>query len=165
MTDERDAVEDGPASSFGDTGPAPSGTGAPAAEAVEEDDAAADPVSPLRSVPACVLGWLLPGLGHLVLGRVMRGLGFALVVVGLFVGGIALDGKVYRPVRGEPLSYLATLGAAGVGLPYAVAHLTGVSAGEVTSRFHDYGTTFTLVAGLLNLLVIIDAYDVAVRRR
>lgn len=125
----------------------------------------APPVSLLRAVPACVLGWLVPGLGHVVLGRVARGAGFAVVVLGLFVGGIVLEGKVYRPVRGEPLSYLAAVGAAGVGLPAAGAHLAGAAEGDLTSPYHDYGNTFTLVAGLLNLLVVIDAYDVAARRR
>lgn len=118
-----------------------------------------------RVLPGCVLAWAVPGLGHVVLGRAIRGLLFAVVILSLFIAGIALDGKVYEPVEGEPLSVLAAIGAAGAGIPYFLAHLGGFAGGNLESPYHDYGNTFTLVAGLLNLLVVLDAYDVAVGRR
>ena len=90
---------------------------------------------------------------------------FALIVLSLFLGGILLEGKVYRPEPGEPLTYLAAVGAAGVGLPYVVAQKAGWSLGDIRSQSYEYGTTFTLVAGLLNLLIVLDAYDVATGRR
>lgn len=162
MTDERETTE-GEATT--DPAPAVAGGAAPVVATEEPVAPAVEPVPILRVVPACLLAWAFPGLGHVVLGRYSRGLGFAAIVLALFVGGIALDGKVYSPVPGEPLTYLAAAGAAGVGAPFAIAHLTGNDEGEVTSRYHDYGNTFTLVAGLLNLLVVIDAYDVAMKRR
>lgn len=133
----------------------------PSAARVDEQG----PLSPLRVVAGCALAWAVPGLGHVVLGRAGRGAVFAAVILALFVGGVALDGKVYAPVRGEPLTYLAALGAAGVGVPFVVAHVGGFASGRLDARYHDYGNTFTLVAGLLNLLVVLDAYDVATRRR
>ena len=78
--------------------------------------------------------------------------------------GLALDGKVYRPVEGDPLSYLAALGASGVGSLYIVVHALELGEGDVAAPYHEYGNTFTLVAGLLNLLVILDAFDFAVLR-
>ena len=121
--------------------------------------------SPIRTMLGLVMAWVLPGLGHVFLGRLHRGIVMAAVVLGLFVGGIALEGKVYRPIEGEPLTYLAALGAAGVGIPFALAHFTGLAGGNLEGRYFEYGNTFTLVAGLLNLLVVLDAFDVATGRR
>lgn len=135
------------------------------AEPEPEHDDPSSSVDSIKVLVTCVLAWAVPGLGHLAAGRVLRGLVFALVVLGLFVGGIALHGKVYRPEQGEPLTYLAAVGAAGVGLPYVAAHAAGLGFGDVRTQGYEYGNTFTLVAGLLNLLVVLDAYDVASGRR
>ena len=119
----------------------------------------------IRVLVICVLAWAVPGLGHIAAGRIGRGIIFALVVLALFLGGISLDGKVYRPEDGQPLSYLAAVGAAGVGLPYVIAHAAGFHLGDLRSGSFEYGNTFTLVAGLLNLLIVLDAYDVASGKR
>ena len=118
-----------------------------------------------RVVPICLLGWAVPGLGHIVSRRIGRGVLLGALVLSLFAGGVALQGKVYRPIEGEPLTYLAALGAAGVGVPYVLAHLGGYAEGDLMSATSDYGNTFTLLAGLLNLLILLDAYDVATGRR
>lgn len=131
----------------------------------EVRDTGVEDADALRVLVTCVLAWALPGLGHLSMGRVLRGLVFGLVIMSLFIGGIVLDGQVYRPQSGMPLTYLAAFGAAGVGLPYVVAHAAGHGGGDLASPTFDYGNTFTLVAGLLNLLVVLDAYDVAAGRR
>ena len=118
----------------------------------------------LWPLAACVLAWLVPGAGHLLVGQRRRALLFGLLIATLFFGGLALDGAVYRPVAGDPLSYLAALGASGVGSLYMAVHAFGLGAGEVSAPYHEYGNTFTLVAGLLNLLVVLDAFDFAVLR-
>ena len=133
-----------------------------AAPVVDDGTASADAI---RVLVTCVLAWAAPGLGHIACGRIARGLLFSFVVLSLFVGGIALDGKVYRPEAGQPLTYLAAVGAAGVGLPYVAAHSAGWSLGDIRSQGYEYGNAFTLVAGLLNLLIVLDAYDVATGRR
>ena len=69
-------------------------------------------------------------------------------------GGCALLLEVAHP-----------LVAAGVGLPYVVAQKAGWNLGDIRSQSYEYGNTFTLVAGLLNLLIVLDAYDVATGRR
>jgi len=117
------------------------------------------------AVPGCLLAWALPGLGHVFLRRFSRGALFGVLILGLFAGGLLLGGKVYRPEPGEPLTYLAALGAAGVGLPFLLVHYAGIGDGDMAGTYFDYGNTFTLVAGLLNLLVVLDAFDVAVGRR
>lgn len=137
----------------------------PAESPAESPLPPASSIDSIRVLVTCVLAWAVPGLGHAAAGRLRRGLLFAFVVLSLFVGGIALHGKVYRPVQGDPLTYLAAVGAAGVGLPYVAAHSLGYSFGDIRSQSFEYGNTFTLVAGLLNLLVVLDAYDVAAGRR
>ncbi len=127
--------------------------------------ARSEPVAAPRVVLGCVLAWAVPGAGHVVFGRWRRGLLFVSLVLVLLVGGIALEGKVYKPVPGEPLTYLAALGAAGVGLPFAAAHALGWADGNLEGAYFEYGNTFTLVAGLLNLLAVLDAFDVAIGRR
>lgn len=116
------------------------------------------------TLPTCLLAWLVPGTGHLLVGRWGRALLFGPLIGTLFLAGLALDGKVYRPVEGDPLSYLAALGASGVGSLYIVVHALELGEGDAAAPYHEYGNTFTLVAGLLNLLVILDAFDLAVLR-
>jgi len=160
-----------PSAGAPDTGFGDDPTGGAAPDAASGGDAEPTPSTDsgeadvLRVLVTCVLAWAVPGLGHVSVGRVVRGSIFGLVILSLFVGGIALDGKVYRPEQGMPLSYLAAFGGAGVGLPYVLAHAAGYGRGDLTSPTFDYGNTFTLVAGLLNLLVVLDAYDVAAGRR
>lgn len=125
----------------------------------------AEAVSAAVALPACLLAWAIPGLGHLFLRRFARGALFGVLILALFAGGLLLDGKVYRPVAGEPLTYLAALGASGVGVPFVLVHYVGLADGQIDGPFFDYGNTFTLVAGLLNLLVVLDAFDIAAGRR
>lgn len=125
----------------------------------------APPADFLKVLVSSLLAWVIPGLGHIASGRVVRGIVFAIIVLSLFLGGILLDGKVYRPEPGQPLTYLAAVGAAGVGLPYVAAQQAGWNLGDIRSPSYEYGNTFTLVAGLLNLLIVLDAYDVASGRR
>lgn len=140
----------------------------PAPEPSSQTDSSSEAAASADSIKVlvtCVLAWAIPGLGHVAAGRIGRGLVFGIVVFSLFAGGIALHGKVYRPEQGEPLSYLAAVGGAGVGLPYVAAHALGLGFGDIRTQSYEYGNTFTLVAGLLNLLIVLDAYDVASGKR
>lgn len=119
----------------------------------------------MAGVPAAISGWLVPGLGHLMLGKKRRALAFFVVVTGLFVLGLYLHGELFRLDTSEPLTLLAGLAEIGVGLPYFVAKMLGAGVGEVTALTYEYGYTFCIVSGLLNLLVALDAYDIAVGRK
>lgn len=114
---------------------------------------------------AAILAWLIPGGGHAAIGEWRRAFLFAALIAGLFIVGIALDGKIYRIEEDDVLSYAASLGASGVGGPYVLGHVLGYGDGDERAEFHEYGSTFTLVAGLLNLLIILDAFDLALLRR
>jgi hypothetical protein len=119
-----------------------------------------------RLVPACLLAWLLPGGGHFYLGRKQKGLIFLGALGAMFLLGLSMDArlKMYSGFD-DPLAVLRSIAQMALGLPYLIARGLGYSLGEVTSVTHEYGNTFTEVAGLLNILVILDAHDTAVGRR
>jgi hypothetical protein len=116
-------------------------------------------------LPVAISAWLVPGLGHLMLGRSRRAITFFLIVTGMFVLGLTLKGELFPLERTEPLTFLAGLAEIGSGLPFFVAKLLGMGAGEVTAVTYEYGYTFCIVAGLLNMLIMLDAYDIAVGRK
>lgn len=112
--------------------------------------------------PACLLAWLLPGAGHLYLGRTAKGLIFLGCIGALFVLGIASDARLELHLGLDDLmASIVSLSQLATGLPYLAARLLGVSEGRPTSLTFDYGITYTATAGLLNLLVILDAHDTA----
>jgi len=116
-------------------------------------------------IPVAVSAWLVPGLGHLMLGRTRRALTFFIVVTGMFAFGLYLRGRIFQLNTAEPLTFLAGLAERGVGLPFFAAKLLGMGLGEVTAMTYEYGYTFCIVAGLLNMLIMLDAYDIAVGRK
>ncbi len=124
------------------------------------------PARPKAALPACLAGWLIPGAGHILLGRKGRGLFFLGALGALFVLGIAMDARLQMYLGlDDPLSFLRSLAQMAIGLPYFVARGLGFEAGQVKAVTHEYGNTFTEVGGLLNVLVILDAYDIAIGRK
>ncbi len=77
-----------------------------------------EPLPVAQLVMAVALAWLVPGLGHVYLKRVARGLIFFVLVLAAVLIGCSLQGNLYHPVQGQPLTYLATLGSLGMGAPY-----------------------------------------------
>lgn len=113
----------------------------------------------------CLAGWAVPGAAHLWLGRRVKGLVFLVALPLMFAIGIAVAGRLFPFGFKEPLVGLEALADLGVGLPYFVATILGYGAGDVTAVTYEYGNAFIVVAGLLNMLVIIDAYDIALGRK
>jgi len=111
------------------------------------------------------LSWLVPGLGHLLLGRRLRAAVFAAVVVAGFVIGLALQGELILPQAGDPLSYLAAIATVGNGILFIVAKLLGLGDGVVTAASYEYGNSFLLTAGMMNLLLVLDVHDIVVGRK
>ena len=124
------------------------------------------PARPAAAVPACLLAWLIPGAGHLYLRRTGKGLVLLGAILALFLLGVVQDARL-APYLGfdDPLAMLRSLAQMAIGVPYFAARALGFEAGQVTSVTHEYGNTFTAVGGLLNILVILDAYDTAVGRK
>lgn len=113
-----------------------------------------------RTAIAMLLAFLVPGAGHLYLGRRARAAAFFLTVVFLFLLGLSVDGRLYTIQQGNVLSMLATLGSMGGGLLYFVARAMGPF-GDVSSITFEYGSAFILTAGLMNLLLVLDVFDIA----
>ncbi len=114
---------------------------------------------------AAVLAWLVPGAGHLFLKRGRRALLFFVLVFVALVIGCKLQGNLYTPVEGQPLTLLATLGSMGMGIPYFVLRYLLDYHGEVMASGYEYGTAFVLTAGLMNLLLVLDAWDIALGKK
>ena len=113
----------------------------------------------------CVVSWLVPGAGHLMQGRRQKGLVFLIALPLMFAIGLALSGRLFPFIFSEPLVGLAAVANLGMGLPYFIASLLGLGKGVVTAASYEYGNTFLIVSGLLNMLVAIDAYDVRLGRK
>ena len=126
---------------------------------------AADETQSGALVLLCVASWAIPGAGHLWLGRRNKGLVFLVALPLMFAIGLALRGRIFPFDLADPLVALAALADFGIGLTYFVAAALGYGAGDVRAVTYEYGNAFLIVAGLLNVLVMIDAYDVALGRK
>jgi len=114
---------------------------------------------------ALVLGWLIPGAGHVLVKRPFRGLFLFLSITSMFVLGVAMQGKLYSPNAGEILNILGFVGDLGAGLLYIVAKALDFGHGAVQIATADYGTKFAVVAGLLNFIAAIDAHNIGIGRK
>lgn len=112
-----------------------------------------------------VAAWLVPGAGHFLLGRRSRGAAFFALVLLAVTVGCALEGNLYRMLPNQPLTILATLGSIGVGAPYFILRYLLTYQGNVVSAGYEYGTAFLLTAGLMNLLLVLDVWDIARGRK
>jgi hypothetical protein len=113
-----------------------------------------------------ILAWIFPGLGHAYLGRRRTALVYAAVITVTFVLGLSFQGRLYTIEPGQPLSILATFAVAGVGLLNLGARaLSDNPGGAVLAVTYEYGCAFLLTAGLMNLLLMLDAWDIAIGRK
>jgi len=120
---------------------------------------------PWRLTLVCALAWLVPGAGHLLLGRRQKGLVFFVALPLMFAVGLWLQGRLFPLELSDPLVFLGAIANRGIGAPYFVARMMDAGAGTVTALSYEYGNTFLMTAGLLNFLIILDAFDVARGRK
>ena len=117
------------------------------------------------SVLAPAIGWLIPGAGHMIQKRWIRGLLLMASVAIMFVLGILMQGRVYRPNGGDILDILGFVGDIGAGGLYIVVRALDAGHGVVAHATADYGTRFIIVAGLLNFISVADAYHIAIGKK
>jgi hypothetical protein len=117
--------------------------------------------------PALVLlvAWLVPGAGHLMLGKWIRGLLLFASILGMYLIGLALAGKIYSPNTGDMLDILGFLGQLGSGILYFIARIFNLGAPATLNTLADYGTKFLTVGGLLNIIAAVDAHSLANGRK
>ena len=162
----------------------------PAAAALDRPprDQVPSVVSLGRTCLAIACGWLCPGLGHVVLGRTRRGILFGVLILGSFAMGMAHDGRLaLRDDRQPFLSLLQVVANAGVGPldAWARIHVYGDLAYALPADLGDarrdlrlrvlrqrtqsvlsiYGTAYLWTAGLMNLLLLFDIWDVGTGKK
>ena len=122
-----------------------------------------------RTVVACGATFLLPGLGHLLLGRWGRGVLLCLVVLAMFLLGFQMEGHHFRPEGREWLTWFFSFLDAGIGLPYFLCWIADwgfqVTPDQAAKVTFEYGNNFLCVAGALNMLAAMDAFDIAIGRK
>ena len=113
----------------------------------------------------CAVAWAVPGGGHLWLGRRQKGLIFLVALSLMFAIGLWLEGRLFPFELTQPLVALAAFADIGIGVPYIRAKGAKAGEGNPMAQAFEYGNAFLIVAGLLNMLVVLDAFDVAQGRK
>jgi hypothetical protein len=114
-------------------------------------------------VPA--IAWLIPGAGHLIQKRWIRGFLLMGSVVTMFVLGLLMEGRIYQPNGGDILDILGFIGDLGGGGLYIASRAMDLGHVIVAHASADYGTKFIIVAGLLNFICVADAYHIAIGKK
>lgn len=130
--------------------------------AAERPRAAAEPGT---LVLLCLVAWLIPGAGHFWMGRRQKAIVFVIAMPLMFLIGLSLHGRVFPFEVSEPLVGLAAIANLLAGLPWVLTRMLDGGSGMVTAVTYEYGNCFLIVSGLLNFLVILDAYDIALGRK
>jgi len=117
------------------------------------------------SVIAPAVGWLIPGAGHLIQKRWVRGLLILVSIFAMFFIGLAMQGRVYAPNSGDILDMLGFIGDLGAGALYIITRVNDWGQGAIQKATADYGTKYIIVAGLLNLIAAVDAYHIAIKKK
>ena len=111
-----------------------------------------------------IAGWLVPGGGHFLLRKWGRGALLAASILGMFVLGLLMQGKVYAGAH-DILDILGLAGDLGNGLLYIASQILGLGAAQTQTTIADYGTRFIVVAGLLNVIAAVDAHNLRTGRK
>jgi len=122
-------------------------------------------VNPIKVAGACLAGAFIPGLGHAFLQKWDRAIVFLGCVGAMFALGLHLHARLFNPDFADFFAALKFIADAGNGLLYWVCWLRGLGVGEPTAYTYDFGNLFVFGAGLLNMLIVVDAFDIAVGRK
>ena len=128
------------------------------------------PLPPVAQwAPALALSWLVPGGGHLLLKKTGRGLLLMAAITSMFACGLMMRGAMFQPETGDFLTTLINtggfIGDLGSGILYLLSQWLGYNQADMAGAVHDYGTKFLVTAGLLNILAMVDTFEIAVRRK
>jgi hypothetical protein len=126
-----------------------------------------EPEYPLTTIAivAPIVGWLIPGGGHILLKRYGRGVLLLLSVVAMFLIGLGMQGRIYKPNGGDILDILGFVGDVGAGVLYFLARIMDWGNVMAANAAADYGKTFLIVAGLLNFIAAADAHHIALGKK
>jgi hypothetical protein len=131
----------------------------------EKSKAVAAAAVSTMSVLAPAIGWLIPGAGHMIQKRWIRGLLLFVSIVTLFLLGMGMQGRIYKANGGDILDMLGFVGNVGAGALYLLSLAMDWGQGAIAFATADYGTKFMIVAGLLNFIAVADAYHIAIGKK
>jgi hypothetical protein len=129
-----------------------------------QSTSASVPFTPMAALAPAV-GWFIPGAGHLIQKRWIRGLLLMFSVTAMFAFGLAMEGKIYKANTGDLLDILGFIGDFGSGAMYILGRMFEWGGSNITTANADYGTKFIVVAGLLNIMAAVDAYHIAIGKK
>src|SRR5579871_6398080 len=131
----------------------------------ETEKTVAEPAKGNQSLAifAAVAGWLVPGSGHLLLGKWGKAIGYFIAVAALAIVGLRMRGDVFTS-GGDAFSMLGFLADLGAGVFYILAHTINAAGPDVSVAAGDYGTRLIATAGVLNLLCVLEAYQLGLTR-
>jgi hypothetical protein len=120
-------------------------------------------------LPAVLLAWIVPGGGHFLLKRPGRGGLIAASVAAMFLLGLMMRGALFSPQTGDLLTTVIYVGGFIGNLMSGVLYFAAVALGynqpDVAGHVHDYGTKFLVAAGLLNVLAMVDVFEIATGKK
>jgi hypothetical protein len=119
--------------------------------------------------PAVLIAWIVPGGGHFYLKKTGRGILLASAITLTFLFGLMMRGAIFQPMTADLLTTVIYWGGflcdLMSGILYLLTSWLGYSQPEVAGHVHDYGTKFLVAAGLMNILAMVDVYDIASKRK
>ena len=122
-----------------------------------------------KRVPPVVLAWLIPGAGHYYLKRQWHGVVLLVTIATMFVAGLLMQGRMFTPMSGDLFTTIMTYGGyvgdLCNGSLYFITVWLGYEQETLPGAVHDYGTKFIVCSGLLNLLAMVDVYEIASGRK
>jgi hypothetical protein len=119
-----------------------------------------------------ILAWFIPGSGHVMLRKWGRAALMGGAIWLCFFVGLAMGGHMFD-LSSEPGSYwvlqaFPMIGNIGSGALYLVCWLLGIGFADdpvqAARATYEYGNHLLLIAGLLNYLTMLDAFDIAAGR-
>jgi len=128
--------------------------------------------TPIKKSPAkpgfvylpLILGWLVPGAGHFLVGKWGRGALLSLSILGMFLCGLAMNGQIHSGAH-DILDMLSMAGDLGTGILYFISRTMGWGTNLVQITTEDWGSRFIVVAGLLNIIAAVDAHNLRTGRK
>ena len=120
-------------------------------------------------LPALLAAWIIPGAGHFLLRRHGRGILILVSVALMFLIGLMMRGPLFEPQGGDLLTtviyYGGFLAHIATGAMYFIAVALGYSQPDMAGHVYDYGSKFLVGAGLLNVLALVDVYEIGTGRK
>jgi hypothetical protein len=114
----------------------------------------------IMGIVAAIAGWMVPGLGHLILRRWSKAAVYFLCVGGLAFAGLAMRGGVFGADAADLFDRLGFFADLGAGIFYFFSHQIQAAGPDVAHATGDYGTRMFAAAGMLNFLIVLEAYDI-----